>query len=107
MTKIIELDDDNFDTLIKYHGVVMVSFWANWSAPCKLMRPILDELANELADDVIVAEYDIDKETTISNRYNVDSVPMILIFLAGEVIETIVGVRQKKQIMSVINKYFE
>jgi len=85
----------NFQTeVIDYSGKVLVDFWADWCGPCQMLSPIIDELSQEKTD-VKFVKVDVDQETLIASQYNVSSIPTVLIFDHGKLINTVVGFHQK------------
>jgi thioredoxin 1 len=84
--------DDTFETEIEKHsGLVVVDFWATWCGPCRMIAPILDQLATEYAGKVKVAKLDVDTNIKTASRFNVRSIPMLLFFKDGKVVDQIVG----------------
>lgn len=89
---VIELTEANFDQEIANSSTpILVDFWATWCGPCKMIAPILDEIATEKAGSVKVGKVDVDQNQAISARYGIRAIPTLLIFKNGEVREQIVG----------------
>ena len=99
-----ELNDSNFDNEIK-KGLVMVDFWAPWCAPCRMVAPVLDELSNELKDQVTIAKLNVDENSGAASKYSVTSIPTMIIFKNGELVERAVGASPKQHYMSLLNKH--
>ena len=96
---IVEVTDENFgEEVEKSDGVTMVDFWATWCGPCRLVAPIVDELAQEYQGRVKVAKLDVDSSQRTAIRYNVRSIPSILFFKDGEHVETVVGAVPKRHL---------
>ena len=90
----LNLTSGNFDEVIS-SGRVLVDFWAGWCMPCKMVAPVIDELAQEYSGSVTVAKVDIDNESELAARYNVMSIPTVVLFKDGVEIKRFVGVQTK------------
>lgn len=92
MANAMEVTDENFATEIEgYAGLAMVDFWATWCAPCRMIAPHVEALAAEYAGKVRVAKLDVDSNTKTPTRFNVRSIPTILFFKDGKLIDQVVG----------------
>ena len=101
MSKPIELTDDNLEETLSGSSVpVLVDYWAEWCGPCKMLSPILDELAEEKGDSCKIAKVNIDDCRDLAVEYGVKSIPMLLFFNQGEVKDEVVGVVNKEAISS-------
>ena len=88
----ITVTDADFETEIeKHNGLAVVDFWAAWCAPCRLIAPILDQLAQEYAGRVKVAKLDVDMNIGTGTRFNVRSIPTILFFKNGKLVDQVIG----------------
>lgn len=92
----------SFDSIIKDPRPVIVDFHALWCSPCKMQTPILSDVASELGNRVRVIKVDVDKNTDIARRYNIQSVPTLAIFKDGELKYRQAGVHTKSQLMDVL-----
>ncbi len=101
---VITLTTDNF-TVETDKGVVMVDFWATWCMPCKAMAPVIDEIAGQTAGKVKVGKVDIDVNGPLANQFGIRSIPSILIFKDGLLVETFVGVQSKEALVNALSKY--
>jgi thioredoxin 1 len=102
---IINLTKDNFDSaVIKSHTPVCVDFWAEWCGPCKMIAPILDELADEYNGRVAIAKVNIDEHQNLATEYGVRAIPTLLLFHNGQVAEQIVGLRSKRDLKASFDK---
>jgi thioredoxin 1 len=101
---IITLTDANFQSTIN-SGVTLVDFWAKWCGPCKIQSPIVEKIAEEMGDKVKIAKMDTDKNPNIPESYQITSIPTIMIFKDGNLVETFVGVQQKDLLINAIKKH--
>ena len=102
--EVIKLDNENFKSeVIESNKVVLVDFYADWCGPCKVMSPIIDEIANEIGDKVKVCKLNVDDAQDIAIQYNVMSIPTLIIFKNGQVNNTFVGLRDKEEIINALN----
>jgi thioredoxin 1 len=92
--KIIELDSDNFEEAVS-GGPVLVDFWAEWCGPCRMVAPVLDELAEELDGKVRIGKLNIDQNQELAFKYNVSSIPTFLLFKDGEIVDRMMGAMPK------------
>lgn len=99
-----EVSEKDFDALIK-EGVSIVDFYASWCMPCRMFASILEDIEDELGEKVNILKVDVDKNEILSRRYGVMSIPTILIFKDGEMVERHVGVWQKDDCVNTVKKY--
>ena len=102
--KPITLTDDNFEKeVINSDKPVLIDFWAVWCGPCKIIAPVVEELAAEYEGKVKVGKLDVDENQQASIKYGVRSIPTLLIFKNGKVKDTIIGAVPKSQIVQKLN----
>ena len=92
MANAVEVSDDTIVTEIEQHeGLAVVDFWATWCAPCRMIAPMVESLATEYAGTVKVAKLDVDNNQRTAARFNVRSIPTILFFKGGKLVDQVVG----------------
>lgn len=96
MDNVLELTDQEFDQkILDQDKVALVDFWAPWCGPCRMAGPVVEEVADEMKDKVIVGKMNVDENPSISSRYKVMSIPTMLIFKKGKIVDQLVGVQPK------------
>ena len=105
MHHIKELSDQSFEAeVLQSTEPVLVDFWAPWCGPCRMIAPLVEELATENADAVKVAKINIDESPSTAATYGVSSIPTLMIFKNGEVIDRFVGVQPKSRLQDAIEQ---
>ncbi len=94
-------DNDFVNEIENYKGVALVDFWATWCGPCKMISPIIEGLAAEMPE-VKFAKVEVDENPQISSKYRITSIPTLIIFKDGVIVDTIVGFRPKHEIEKMI-----
>jgi len=100
---VMELTADNFAQTISSDTPVLVDFWASWCGPCKMMAPVIEELANEFAGKAKICKLNVDEHSDLASQYRVMSIPTIIIFKNGSEVSRDVGVKQKDYFTNKIN----
>jgi len=100
--KIRQFTDQNFNQQIK-KGIVLVDFWASWCAPCKMMAPILNDVADMLTDGRSVGKVNVEVARAVSAKYNIRSIPTMVLFKDGKEINRFVGIRTKEFLLKEMN----
>ena len=101
----VELTDSNFEKEIA-SGLVLVDFWAPWCGPCKMLSPIIQEVARELAP-IKVGKLNVDENPETAQKFEIMSIPTVMLFKDGEVIETVIGFRSKDFYLDIVEKHKE
>ena len=98
---VLSINKNNFELVEKSEKKVLVDFYADWCGPCRMVSPIVDEIAEE-RDDILVCKVNVDDEQELANRFGIFSIPSLLIFKDGEVVKQIAGARPKAQILALL-----
>ena len=91
----LQITDSNFDDLVAQGKPMVVDFWATWCGPCKKIAPVIEELAEQYADQVIVGKVDVEENDDISFKYGIRNIPTVLFIKDGQVVDKIVGATAK------------
>lgn len=104
MGSILELDDFSFDKkVLEGDKVSLIDFWAPWCGPCKMLTPIMEEVAKEMGGKAVVGKLNVDENPIVASRYKIMSIPAILIFKGGKIVDQFVGVQPKDVILKRLN----
>lgn len=100
---VLILEENNFEEeVLKANGKILVDFYADWCGPCKMMAPIIEEIAEDVKETVKVGKVNVDNNQELAIKYDVMSIPTIMIFENGKVIKTFIGVTDKQEILDVL-----
>ena len=105
MAHVNELTDANFEAeVLQSSQPVLVDFWAPWCGPCRMIGPVVEELATENDESIKVGKVNVDDSPTTAANYGVSSIPTLMIFKGGEVVDRFVGVQQKNRLQEAIDQ---
>jgi len=104
MSKYIELNNNNFDEITK-EGVSLVDFWAPWCGPCRMLGPVIDELAVDFDGKANICKVNSDEEQDLAVKFGVRSIPTIIFMKDGEVVDTMVGAASKQAFTDKLNSF--
>lgn len=103
MKKELRLTDANFkEEVLDSEVPVLVDFWASWCPPCKMIEPVMDELANQLDGTIKVRKLNVDQNPATRSMFNISAAPTFVLFNNGQIVQRIIGARSKKQLMQMI-----
>ena len=102
----IDTTTEKFEAdVLKSDKPVIVDFWAEWCGPCRMVAPVLEEIANEYRGKVVVAMVNVDNEPTLAEQYNVTGIPLLGVFKGGQMVKQLVGARPKAAIVAELAEF--
>jgi thioredoxin 1 len=104
-TQPFHITDNNFEETLKKNKLVLVDFWANWCGPCRALAPTIEELAKEYNGKALVGKLDVDENPATAERFQVFSIPTMILFKDGTETERLVGLCPKSRISDTLNKH--
>ena len=100
--KVQVINKTNFDEIVSSGKTVLVDFYADWCGPCRMLKPILEDVAKE-REDIIVGKVNVDEEDYLASRYGVFSIPTLIVFKNGEIVNQASGARPKAQVLALVD----
>lgn len=105
MANVLEVSDATFESeVLQSPKPVLVDFWAPWCMPCRMIGPVVEELATTNAESIKVVKINIDESGSVASQYGVSSIPTLMLFKAGDVVDRFVGVQPKNRLQSAIDE---
>lgn len=101
----VKLTDDSFDEFVEDYDLAVIDCWAEWCGPCKMLEPIMEDLAEEMKNEVAVGKLDVDNNKTKTSEYGISSIPTLLVFKDGENVDRLVGAMPKEALKQKLNSY--
>ncbi|MEM2546430.1 MAG: thioredoxin, partial [Candidatus Bathyarchaeia archaeon] len=103
--KVVHITDSNFNEIVRRNPLVLVDFWAEWCMPCRMLAPIIEDLAKEYSDKVLVGKLNVDENPATASKFHVFSIPTLILMRNGVEAERIVGYVPKNQIEVLLKKH--
>lgn len=102
---LLDVTDQTFEHEVEVAVPVLVDLWAPWCGPCRMVAPVLEDLARDFAGALKIVKVNVDENPRLAQRFNARSIPMLLVMQRGEVAETVVGARPKQQLEQLVRQY--
>ncbi len=103
--KPIPVDEEQFEEILRKYELVFADFWAAWCGPCRMIAPIIEELAREYAGKVVFVKVDVDRNRKLAAKFGIMSIPTLILFKNGKPVDIVIGVYPKPALEELINRY--
>jgi thioredoxin 1 len=103
----LNLDDSNFAQTINKYPLLLVDFWAPWCGPCRMMSPIIDQVGKEYIGKLVIGKVNVDENPNISGQFGISSIPTLILFKRGQVVNNIIGSVSKSRIDEMVKMHLE
>jgi len=104
--KIVTLTNGNFESEVKNAGTpILVDFWAEWCGPCRMVAPVLEQIADEMHGKVRIGKVNVDEESGLAGRYGIQSIPTLLLFKDGRVVDQYIGATSRDVLVKMLQKH--
>ena len=103
--KPIPVDEEQFEEILRKYELVFADFWAAWCGPCRMIAPIIEELAREYAGKVVFVKVDVDRNRKLAAKFGIMSIPTLILFKNGKPVDMVIGVYPKPALEELINRY--
>ncbi|MBQ8749814.1 MAG: thioredoxin [Clostridia bacterium] len=107
MSKLREINENEFEEIVNDNSLVFVDFYATWCPPCKMLGPVLDDVNEEMGDKITMVKINVDENENISRQFGIINIPTMIIFKNGEPVGKMVGYRDYEQVVEEIEKYLD
>ncbi len=104
MRELKHINENEFESVVSSNKLVLVDFFATWCPPCKMLGPVLEETLQEVGDDTDIVKINVDENEKLSQKFNIMSVPTLILFKDGEMVDKTIGYQPKEQILNFINQ---
>lgn len=104
--KVLTITNSNFDEVVlNSDKPVLVDFWATWCGPCRMVSPLIEELAEEYGETAVVGKVNVDDESELASKFRIMSIPTVMLFKNGQAVEKIVGARSKNEFAELLDRH--
>ena len=102
---VVHFDEKTFDEAVRGEKPVLVDFWANWCGPCRMLGPVIEQLAGQYEGKAEIGKVDVDEQTELARRFGIMSIPTLVVMKGGKVVEQAVGARGKADIAAMLERH--